>query len=91
MWIERQSVTDEYVEDGECVVLMNDGRVLALSPLASAVLAELGGERISLTDMTQRIVRRFGAPPGTGQESATKSLLVELSELGLVVLDLVGE
>lgn len=87
MLVERRPVMDEYVEGGETVVLFADGRVLALSPLASAALAELGESRMSLAELAGRIVRRFGPPPGGDSAAATQALLVELSESGLVSLD----
>ena len=82
----RVPVVDEYTEDGETVVLLDDGRVLALTEVPSAVLALLAGGSREVTELTGELVAQFGEPPAEGgSEGVVRSVLDELSELGLVV------
>ena len=81
----RLPVRDEYAEAGEAVVMLDDGRVVALSSLATAVLAELGDEEVEANDLARALVKSFGAPPGDADgNQATREALDALSALGLV-------
>jgi hypothetical protein len=85
--VSRLPVRDEYTEDGETVVLLQDGRVVALTPVPSAVLALVDDGARDVAELTERVVAEFGAPPGTDRpESAIEQVLAGMSELGLVAL-----
>jgi hypothetical protein len=84
----RLPVLDEYVEDGESAVFV-DGRVLALSPIATAILSALDEMSWrSSTDVGERLEQEFGTPPdGSSTEDATQAGLVELAGWRLVEID----
>lgn len=87
MRVERSPFLDEYAEDGESVVLLPDGRVIALSPLASFVLAELAGGPLDAATLAQKLVANFGSPPSdTLGLITTKSVLETLAQTGVASL-----
>jgi hypothetical protein len=87
MRVERVPVVDEYVEDGESVLLLPDGQVVALSALATAALAVLSdGRAADETEVARALVEEFGPPPGDpdGMETIPQ-VLAALVEAGVVV------
>lgn len=83
--VTRVAVVDEYTEDGETVVLAEDGRVLALSPVPSAVLSFLSDGMRTVEAVTDALVAEFGVPPGVDSPAAAAgAVLDQLSELGLL-------
>lgn len=81
----RLPVLDEYVENGESAVFV-DGIVLALSPVATTILAAL--DEVSWRDsqdVADLLTYAFGPPPdGASAADATRSGLLELADLRLV-------
>ena len=83
----RLPVQDEVVEGGESVVLV-DGRVLVLSPVATTILALVGEDCVSLPRIVEGLVTAFGDPGGNvGIVAMTESALRDLRCEGLVNLD----
>ena len=84
----RTSVTDEYAEAGAGVVLLEDGRVLALSALAWAAVESLAPGEMSELEVAAFLVRRFGVPRDvSGREltvELTSEVLRDLAEQGVV-------
>ena len=82
----RLSVLDEYVEDGEAAVLVQD-RVVVLSQLATFALALVSEGWTEVEDVARGLVDAFGTPPGddTGLES-TRAALETLASQELVEL-----
>jgi hypothetical protein len=80
----REPVLDEYAEDGELVVLLPDRRVLALSELASAVLALLAGTAATTDEIAARVAASVAPPTGGQTVTDLESLLLQMSELGLI-------
>jgi hypothetical protein len=77
-------VVDEYAEAGELVVLLPDGRVVALSPLASAVLVDTADGSVDLETLAAALVDRFGPPPDDPDGmAATGRVVGSLVRLGL--------
>jgi len=83
----RQPVLDEHTEDGEAVVLLPDGGVLAVSRLASTVLAALADGPQAVPSLAAVLAAQFGAPPDGDTEAATLAALSSLAEVGLIRLD----
>jgi hypothetical protein len=87
MTVTRVPVVDEYSEDGETVVLLDDGRVIALTAVPSAVLSLVDGGATEHERLTAELVALFGEPPGgSSPEAAVHAVLDHLSELGLLVV-----
>lgn len=85
MIVERAPVADEYTEDGETVVLLADGRVIALSVLASSVLRELADDPRDVEALARALVDEFGAPPSDPEAvDTTGRVLDELIDLRVV-------
>ena len=82
----RLPVIDEYVEDDQVVVFV-DGRVVALSPLATAALFSVGVAWTDVTAVSAELVARFGEPPGDSDPmEVTHTTLESLAGLQLVEL-----
>jgi hypothetical protein len=83
--VRRTAVVDEYTEDGETVVLLEDGSVLALSPLASFVLALVSERPMEPTQLAARLREVFGAPSGDPSAiETTYAVLATLHGHGLI-------
>ena len=80
----RSGVLDEIWLEDELVVMLEDGRVLVVSPLAAAVMSLLSAGPRSLVEVAAHLVEQFGPPPGD-IEAAARSALSEMSDSGLVV------
>lgn len=85
MKVARTPVLDEYVADGELVVLLPDSRVVALSPVATALLSLLGAETWEVGDLAEALVEVVGAPPEGSHLQAVQALLDDLTDSGLVL------
>ncbi len=83
MWCEAAPLRDRHVDGDQMVVMLTDGRVLALSPLATAVMAWLEDGPLRLEEIALRLVERFGPPPEGAAEAIARSILREMSEEGL--------
>lgn len=81
--VRRLPVLDEYVEDGRSAVLL-PGQVLTLSEIATAVLALLGDEWSSFSDLVVAVESEIGAPDGGGTAEALSGVLDELVTRTLV-------
>ncbi len=57
----REPVLDEHAEDGEGVVMLHDGRVLALSSLAWALVEALTDGEKPEPELVEVLTARFGA------------------------------
>lgn len=84
MRYERVPVRDEYLEDDEMVVMTEDRRVLALSPLATHALLLLGDGPTEPRVIAESLVERFGPPEEQDIEALTEALLGGMSGTGLV-------
>ena len=81
---QRTEWLDHYVEDGEAVVMLDDGTVTALSPVAWAALEVIGDGKAPLDRVSEHLVARFGRPepPATASELTLGTLeLLEASGL----------
>jgi hypothetical protein len=84
MWA-RTEWLDYYVEDGEAVVMLPSGEVVAVSPLAWTALDALGNSRLSTSSIAEQLVARLGAPGGAlSPEQVTAETLSALERAGLV-------
>ena len=80
----RLPFLDEYVEDGESAVLI-DERVMVLSPLATTILAAADGGWVDVEEVAEALLAAFGPPPdGADLLSTTESAVLELAAQGLV-------
>lgn len=85
MRIERTPVLDEYAEDGVSVVMLPDGRVLALSELATAVLDLVDSTSLGLAELAEGLVSVFGPPPGDpAGTSTTRDIVSTMSGSGML-------
>ena len=81
----RTEWLDCYVEEGEAVVMLDSGQVVALSSLAWAILESLSERPLALEEVSDRLVARFGAPDGAASpERLTVKTLETLRDAGLV-------
>jgi hypothetical protein len=84
MRVRRRPFVDEYVEDGEAAVLIDD-RIVVLSPLATAIVTAVGGDWVEVQDLVTDLGRVFGPPPGgTTVVDATEGAVRELADEGVV-------
>jgi hypothetical protein len=84
--VRRLPVQDEVVDGEESVVLV-DGRVLVLSPVATTILSLIGQDCVSLSRIVEGLVTAFGDPDGNvGIVAMTESALHDLCCEGLVNL-----
>ena len=74
---------DEYVEQGESAVLVDD-QVYVLSPLATTVLAAIGDGQVEVADIAAVLGEVHGAPPGGDLVLATAEAVRTLAVQGLV-------
>jgi len=85
--VARAPLRDQYSEDGEWVVLLLDGRVLELGPVAAALLEALSRGEREVTELAEELVAKYGAPPGDGSGLRTVERLVEeLCDHGLLLV-----
>jgi hypothetical protein len=86
-WI-RGDIVDEYAEDGEGVVLLADGQVVALSAVAWCVVAALGDGSQEEPRLVRTLVEQFGIPHDeTGNDISrelTAQTLEDLTRVGIV-------
>ena len=86
MRVRRLPVIDEYVEEGEAVVFV-DGRVVALSPLATTALSTVGTQWTDSRAVAAVLLAAFGPPPeDRNVMEVTHETLESLSQLGLVAI-----
>lgn len=84
--MKRVVVRDQYDEDGQSVVLLRDGRVLALTTVPSALMNLLVDGPRDVAELTTDLVAEFGVPAdGTPPVEVVHRFLRELAEAGLVV------
>jgi hypothetical protein len=82
--VRRRAFVDEYVEDGESAVMVED-RILVLSPLATATLSAMGSGWVEVPGLAADLGRVFGAPPdGMHVMEATEAVLRGLAHDGVV-------
>lgn len=65
MRLERAPFIDQYIEDGEAVILLDDGRLLAVSPLVAEMLHLIENGIATSDELSSSLVQTFGAPPST--------------------------
>ncbi len=84
MRVRRRAFVDEYVEDGESAVMIED-RIVVLSPLATAMLSAMGSDWVEVSGLAADLGRVFGAPPdGVPVVEATEEALQCLAHDGVV-------
>ena len=81
----RKPVDDEYVEDGQCALLV-DQEIVVLSPLATAVWHLLGDGMEATDQLVPSLVAAFGSPEGSSAEELTRTCLRQLADQGLLTL-----
>ncbi len=87
MRVRRLPVVDEYLEGDELVVFA-EGRVVALSELATAALLSFGSEWAEDTVVAADLVSRFGEPAeGTDPMVLTQTTLESLATMRIVECD----
>lgn len=74
---------DDMVVVDHYAVTFKDGQLTAVSPLAAAALGYLGDSKVSVTDLTDALVARFGAPEAD-PAGLTLQVLTDLASNGLV-------
>lgn len=84
--IRRLPVLDEYVEDGLSAVFV-DNQVVALSELATMVLALVGEEGMTQGDLETLLVAEVGEPDGGTVKEALEPILAALVDQSLIALD----
>ena len=90
MRVRRRPVVDEYHHGDQCAVMVDD-RVLVLSPLATALLAELGRDGALDHALVDRLVTRYGPPnPNVSPTETLMSIVYELESYDLVETYLLG-
>jgi hypothetical protein len=87
MRVRRLPVLDEYVEDGDAALFV-DGRVIALSALATRVLHVVGEDVMGVEQVAQALVDAFGPPPDGGAAMGeTLDAVRQLAALGLLAVE----
>ena len=80
----RAPVVDEYVVGGESAVMVGN-QVVVLSELATALLALVPDKGISVPDLAQALVARYGPPAeGISPEDQVESMVFDLESAGLL-------
>jgi hypothetical protein len=74
----REPVLDEYAENDEAVVMLPDGRVLALGPTAWAVLQGLAAGASDTAALRQLLVDQFGVPVDEAGQDMSPQLVTDL-------------
>lgn len=77
---------DDWFVDGDESAVLVGGQVIVLSALATAVV-DSTVRRLDVAALTDEVVRRFGAPPDDDPEAATRAVLEELVEAGILRRD----
>lgn len=85
MRVRALPVHDELVRDGESVVLL-DGHLLRLSPVATAIRA-LAREWVELDRLAALLEDEFGAPEGVPAVESTAAAVADLHRSGVVAVD----
>ncbi len=81
----RTPTLDEIVVGTERAVMLPDGRVLALGPVAS-LLVELGTAPCGVAEAAACLVEEFGPPPGDPSALiTTEAAITSLVDLGVLV------
>lgn len=85
MKVRRRPFHDEYAENGESAVLI-DNRILVLAPLATVLLSTLDDQSwVDLSQIAAELTRTFGRPPsGADALEATTHAVRALAAEGLV-------
>ena len=84
--IRRLPVLDEYVEDGLSAVFV-DNQVVALSELATMVLALVGDAGMTRGDLETLLVAEVGEPDDGTVGEALEPILAALVDQSLIALD----
>lgn len=79
----RRPVLDEYVEEGESALLLND-QVVVVSPLGTTLLAAMDEEWVGVPHLSAALLNVYGPPPEGDVESATVDALRALEGQGIV-------
>jgi hypothetical protein len=82
----RREVEDEYAEDGQCALLVEQ-EIVVLSPLASLVWTLLADGPKATRELVPTLVEAFGAPEGSSPDELTDTCLEQLAAQGLVTLE----
>lgn len=82
MNVRRIAPVDQLSRDDELLVLL-DGQAVRVAGLAPAIL-EFCEHWTSTTQVTEELVRRFGAPPGIDVDALVTTAIDDLVESGLV-------
>ena len=77
---------DDWFVDGDESAVLVGGQVIVLSALATAVV-DSTVRRLDVAALTDEVIRRFGAPPDDDPEAATRAVLEELAEAGILRRD----
>jgi hypothetical protein len=77
LW-ERNQVLDAWHEDGEGVVLLPDGRVLALNQLSWSLWSALESSAKTEVELVERVVEEFGRPYDEQGNDLSRSIVIEL-------------
>lgn len=84
--VRRLPVLDEYVEDGVSAVMVDD-QVLALSELATLVLALLGDGELTRGELEAQLVAEVGEPAEGTVAAALDPILTVLADRSLIALE----
>jgi hypothetical protein len=88
-WI-RGDIVDEYAEDGEGVVLLADGQVVALSAVAWSVVTALSDGPQEELQLVRALVEQFGVPHDETGNDVSRELTAQTLE-DLMRTGIVGE
>ena len=83
MRVQRRQPTDVLSRQGERVVLVDDGRLVRLSPISSAMW-DLTAEPIDVEQLAGELEELFGAPQGRSTLDATKDAVADLVHHGVL-------
>lgn len=84
--VRRLPVLDEYV-DGAVSAVFVGNEVLALSELATLVLAVVGDEEVTVDELQARLVEEAGEPEAGTVREALDAILDALAERSLLVVE----
>lgn len=79
----RRPLVDILEVDGEALVLLEDSRVVRLSPIATAIL-DLTATAREVDDLAAAVEDRFGPPDDGGTTEAVRGVVADLVVAGVL-------
>lgn len=79
----RRPLADVLEVDGESLVLLEDSRVVRLSPIATTIL-DLTATARAVDDLVAAVEDRFGPPDDAGTMDAVRGVVADLVAAGVL-------